>query len=69
MSDDNAEQLTYEMYAMLAEYETNLLAFGNLLAATHIERFLADELNDAEASLRCTRLLLGVLGDNQEDAK
>lgn len=69
MSDEQTETLSYEEYASLAEYETKLMAFGNLLSAINLEDFLAAEISDAKDYLRCSRLRLGTAAGNKENVK
>ena len=46
-ADEQTENLNYEDYAALIEYEAKLLAFGNVLSAYNRDKFLEEEIGEA----------------------
>lgn len=46
-ADEETEHLSYEDHTALLEYETKLLAFGNVLGASNRKAFLQEEINEA----------------------
>jgi hypothetical protein len=49
--NEHTENLDFESYADLTQYETKLLAYGNALATTDRIAFIRDELAEAEGHL------------------
>jgi hypothetical protein len=64
MADADAEDLSYDEYTCLLQYEAKLNAYGNLLTVEEPAAFLRHELNDAKAFLRCMRLRLSITAKN-----
>lgn len=74
MADDFAqlagewsERLNYEEHSSLSEYETKLLAFGNLLSATDTKRFVTMELQEATDYFTFVRSRLGLPPGDEEE--
>ncbi len=53
-ADQETEQLDFETYLAFSEYETRLLAYGNLMATSDQVRFLQEELQAARQFLQET---------------
>lgn len=54
-ADEHSEDLNIEDYGALLEYETKLLAFGNLLCVSDQDAFLEEEIEEATDYLEATR--------------
>ncbi len=61
------EQIPFEDYNNILEYETKLNAFGNLLSVSDTMKFLQAEIEEAECYLADFRRRLGISDSDQEE--
>ena len=54
-ADQQTEQLDFETYAAVSEYETKLLAYAELLSISDRAQYLLEELQSARQFLEETR--------------